>query len=69
LPPADPEAAAKKLVETANSVEAVQDGRIFIELINWSFIHDLKGTPADMVPALHWRSSAAGFGCMSPVLT
>jgi hypothetical protein len=46
-PYADPEAAARKLVEIANSVEAVQDGRIFIELINWPFLHDLKGTPAE----------------------
>jgi hypothetical protein len=23
-----------------------QNGRIFIELINWPFLHDLKGTPA-----------------------
>jgi hypothetical protein len=46
-PYADPEAAARKLVEIANSVEAVQDGRIFIELINWPFLHDLKGTPDD----------------------
>jgi hypothetical protein len=34
-PYADPEAAARKLVEIANSVEAVQDGRIYIELINY----------------------------------
>jgi hypothetical protein len=33
-PYADPEKAARKLVEIANSVEAMQDGRIFIELIN-----------------------------------
>jgi hypothetical protein len=33
-PYADPEAAARKLVEIANSVEAAQDGRIFIQLIN-----------------------------------
>jgi hypothetical protein len=33
-PYADPEKAARKLVEIANSVEAVQDGRIFIELVN-----------------------------------
>ncbi len=46
-PYADPEAAARKLIEIANSVEAVQDGRIFIELINWPFLHDLKGTPAE----------------------
>jgi hypothetical protein len=33
-PYADPEAAAHKLIEIANSVEAVQDGWIFIELNN-----------------------------------
>jgi hypothetical protein len=31
----------------SNSVEAVQDGQIFIELINWPFRHDLKGTPPE----------------------
>ena len=30
-PFADPDAAARKLVEIANDVEAVQDGRIYIE--------------------------------------
>jgi hypothetical protein len=44
-PYSDPEAAARKLVEIANSVEAVQDGRIFIELINGAFLFELKGTP------------------------
>ena len=24
-----------------------QNGRIFIELINWPFLHDMKGTPAE----------------------
>ena len=33
-PYADPEAAARKLLEIANSVEAIQDGRIHIEKIN-----------------------------------
>jgi hypothetical protein len=46
-PYSDPEAAARKLVEIANSVEAVQDGRIYIELINWPFLHDLKGSPVE----------------------
>jgi hypothetical protein len=46
-PYADPEATARKLLEIANSVEAVQDGRIFIELINWPFLSELKGTPAE----------------------
>jgi len=37
-PYADPEIAARKLIEIANSVEAVQDGRIHIEKINWPFL-------------------------------
>jgi hypothetical protein len=46
-PYSDPEKAARKLVEIANSVEAVQDGRVFIELLNWPFLSELKGTPAE----------------------
>jgi hypothetical protein len=46
-PYADPEAAARKLIEIANSVEAVQDGRIHIEKINGPFLHDLGGTPKE----------------------
>jgi hypothetical protein len=34
----DPDAAARKLVEIANAVEAVQDRRIYIELINGPFL-------------------------------
>jgi hypothetical protein len=37
-PFADPDTAARKLVEIANDVEAVQDGRIYIELINAPFL-------------------------------
>lgn len=43
---ADPEAAARKLLEIANPVEPVQ-GRIHIEKVNGPFIYDLKGTPAE----------------------
>jgi hypothetical protein len=46
-PFADPEAAAKKLMEIANAVEPVQDGRIFIELLNGPFLYELRGTPAE----------------------
>jgi hypothetical protein len=46
-PFADPEAAARKLLEIASGVEAVQDGRIFIELINGPFLFELKGTPEE----------------------
>jgi hypothetical protein len=35
---ADPDAAARKLVEIANAVEAVQDGRIYIERVNGPFL-------------------------------
>jgi hypothetical protein len=34
----DPDAAARKLVEIANGVETVQDGRIYIERVNAPFL-------------------------------
>ena len=37
-PLADPDAAARKIVEIANDVEAVQNGRIYIERINAPFL-------------------------------
>ena len=46
-PYADPEAAARKLIEIANSVEAVQDGRIHIEKINGPFLSEFKGSPQE----------------------
>ena len=46
-PYADPEAAMKKLLEIANSVEAVQDGRIHIEKINGPFLFEHGGKPAE----------------------
>jgi hypothetical protein len=41
-PYADLEAAARKLIEIANSVESAQGGRIFIELV-----YEHKGSPAE----------------------
>jgi len=46
-PYADPERAARKLVEIANSVEALQEGRIFIELINAPMLFEHKASPAE----------------------
>jgi hypothetical protein len=46
-PYSDPEKAARKLVEIANSVEAVQEGRIFIELVNAPFLFEHRGSPAE----------------------
>jgi hypothetical protein len=48
---ADPDAAARKLVEIANATEAVQDGRVFIELINGAFL-EAGGTPDQYRAAL-----------------
>ena len=40
----DSDVAARKLVEIANATEAVQDGRIYIELVNGRFLKE-GGTP------------------------
>jgi hypothetical protein len=45
-PYADPEEAARKLLEIANATEAVQDGRIHIEKINGPFLFKEGGSPA-----------------------
>ena len=34
-------------MEIANSVDPVQDGRIHIEKINWPFLSEFKGSPAE----------------------
>jgi hypothetical protein len=46
-PWSDPEKAARKLLEIANSVEVVQDDRIYIELINGPFLFRERATPAE----------------------
>ena len=56
---ADPDAAARKLVEIANAVEAVQDGRIYIELVNGAFL-DAGGTPDQYRTALA-RATSKGW--------
>ena len=46
-PFADPDAAARKIVELANEFEPIQDGRIYIEKINGPMLFQLKATPAE----------------------
>ncbi|WP_426615353.1 hypothetical protein [Bradyrhizobium sp. McL0616] len=46
-PFADPEKAARKLLEIANETEAVQDGRIYIERINGPFLFTHGGSAAE----------------------
>ena len=43
----DPEKAARKILEIANSVEAVEDGRIHIEKVNAPFLYKERGSPAE----------------------
>ena len=46
-PFADPEKAARRLLEHAHAFEVIQDGRIYIEKINGPFLFGDKGTPAE----------------------
>jgi hypothetical protein len=46
-PHADLEAAARKLIEIANPVEAVQDGRIYIGLLKGQVLFEHKASPAE----------------------
>jgi hypothetical protein len=57
---ADPDEAARRLMEHARAFEPIQDGRIYIEVLNGPFLFGDKGTPAeyaaglDRVIALGW---------------
>jgi hypothetical protein len=46
-PLADPEKAARKVLEIANATEAVQDGRIHIEKINGPMLFTHGASPAE----------------------
>jgi hypothetical protein len=56
---ADPDAAARKLAEIANGIDAVQDGRIYIERVNGAFL-EAGGTP-DQYRAALARAIALGW--------
>jgi hypothetical protein len=55
----DPDAGARRLVEIASTVEAVQDGRIYIELINWPFVKE--GNTPDQYRAALARATKMGW--------
>jgi hypothetical protein len=61
-PPHRPDAAARMLIQIANASEAVQDGRIYIELINSPFLKE-GGTPGSVPRSPCARSSLAGWCC------
>jgi hypothetical protein len=58
-PFADPEKAARKLVELANTVETIMDGRVLIESINLLFLRE-GGSPAEYRAGLD-RAIAKGW--------
>jgi hypothetical protein len=46
-PFAEPETAARRLLEHAHAFEPIQDGRIYIEKINGPFLYVDRGSPAE----------------------
>jgi len=46
-PYANPETAARKILEIANATPAPQEGRIHIEKINGPMLYEHKATPAE----------------------
>jgi hypothetical protein len=46
-PYADPDIAARKILEIANSLEPYVEGRLLIELINGPMLYNEKATPTE----------------------
>jgi len=53
-PYADPEKAARRLMEHAQAFEPIHDGRIYIEKINGPFLFQDKATPAEYSAGLKY---------------
>ena len=53
-PYADPEKAARRLLEHARAFEPIQEGRIYIEQINHPFLFGDKATPAEYSAGLKY---------------
>ena len=67
-PFADPDAAARKIIEIANGVEAVQDGRIYIERVNAPFLA-VAAPATTFARGSSAPSLSAGYGCTRAALT
>ena len=61
-PFANADVAARKLVEIANDIEAVQDGRIYIERVNAPVLAAGAALATTSAPALSAPSRSAGCG-------
>jgi hypothetical protein len=62
-PFADPETAARRLMEHARTFEPIHDGRIYIEKINAPFLLATRPAPPNTRPVSTSRLSAAGSSC------
>ncbi|WP_166302445.1 hypothetical protein [Bradyrhizobium sp. 2S1] len=51
---ADPETAARRIMEHARAFEPIQDGRIYIERINYPFIDKDGASPAEYTAGLNY---------------
>jgi hypothetical protein len=51
-PFADPDKAARRLLEHAHAFEPIQEGRIYIEKLNGPFLFIDKGSPAEYTASL-----------------
>jgi hypothetical protein len=51
-PFADPDKAARRLLEHAHAFEPIQDSRIYIEKLNGPFLYIDKGSPAEYTAGL-----------------
>jgi hypothetical protein len=63
---ADPDVAARKIVELANAFEVIQDGRIYIEKINGSMLFVEKATPAEYKADLDRAIASGWLVCNTP---
>jgi hypothetical protein len=57
---ADPEKAARRLLEHAHAFEPIQEGRIYIEKLNGPFLFGDRGTPAEYAAGLD-RAISSGW--------
>jgi hypothetical protein len=63
-PFADPEVATRQLVQLASGIKAVQDGKIYIEKINYHSSTRSRQAARSSVPASGALSRKAGWSCM-----
>jgi hypothetical protein len=59
-PFADPDKAARRLMQHAHGFEPIQDGRIYIEVLTGPLRFGDKGTPAEYTAGLDYGIRKAG---------